>query len=90
MMLILAVITGLNIFLYMAIPKGFFPTQDSGRLETAACAPTSRSRPSRWAARYSEAQLVAILMKDPAVSTVVAFTGGGRPGGGYFLSGSGT
>ncbi len=30
-MLILAAVIGLNIYLYMAIPKGFFPTQDSGR-----------------------------------------------------------
>jgi len=33
MILILAAIIGLNVYLYMAIPKGFFPNQDSGRLQ---------------------------------------------------------
>src|SRR5206468_5564441 len=32
MMLVLFAIIGLNVYLYMAIPKGFFPIQDSGRL----------------------------------------------------------
>ena len=32
MILILAAVIGLNVYLYIAIPKGFFPIQDSGRL----------------------------------------------------------
>src|SRR6478672_577926 len=32
MMLILAVVVGLNIYLYIIIPKGFFPQQDTGRI----------------------------------------------------------
>ena len=80
MMLILAVIIGLNIFLYMAIPKGFFPIQDSGRLNGGLRADQSIS--SEQMGRKMK-QLVGILMKDPAVRTVVGFTGGGRSGGGF-------
>ena len=80
MMLILAVIIGLNIFLYMAIPKGFFPTQDSGRLNGGLRADQSIS--SEQMGRKMQ-QIVGILMKDPAVQTVVGFTGGGRTGGGF-------
>jgi multidrug efflux pump len=80
MMLILAVIIGLNIFLYMAIPKGFFPQQDSGRLNGGLRADQSIS--SEQMGRKMQ-QIVAILMKDPAIQTVVGFTGGGRTGGGF-------
>jgi multidrug efflux pump len=80
MMLILAAVIGLNVYLYTAIPKGFFPTQDSGRLNGGLRADQSIS--SEEMGRKMR-QLVAILMKDPAVSTVVGFTGGGRAGGGF-------
>ena len=80
MMLILAVIIGLNVFLYTAIPKGFFPQQDSGRLNGGLRADQSIS--SEEMGRKMK-QLVGILMKDPAVQTVVGFTGGGRGGGGF-------
>jgi multidrug efflux pump len=80
MMLILFAIIGLNVYLYMAIPKGFFPIQDSGRLNGGLRADQSIS--SEEMGRKMK-ELVAILMKDPAVSTVVGFTGGGRAGGGF-------
>ncbi|MCH3698223.1 efflux RND transporter permease subunit, partial [Campylobacter lari] len=32
MMLILAAAVGLNVYLYTAVPKGFFPQQDTGQL----------------------------------------------------------
>jgi multidrug efflux pump len=80
MMLILAAIIGLNVFLYTAIPKGFFPQQDSGRLNGGLRADQSISS-EEMGRKLS--QVVAILMKDPAVNTVVAFTGGGRSGGGF-------
>ena len=31
-MLLLAATIGLNVYLYIAIPKGFFPQQDTGRV----------------------------------------------------------
>ena len=80
MILILAAVIGLNVYLYTAIPKGFFPTQDSGRLNGGLRADQSIS--SEELGRKMR-QLVAILMKDPAVATVVGFTGGGRAGGGF-------
>src|SRR6185312_6978206 len=80
MMLVLAAIIGLNVYLYMAIPKGFFPQQDSGRLNGGLRADQSIS--SEEMGRKLR-QVVGILMKDPAVNTVVAFTGGGRGGGGF-------
>ncbi|HXA40731.1 MAG TPA: efflux RND transporter permease subunit [Phenylobacterium sp.] len=80
MMLVLAAIIGLNVYLYMAIPKGFFPIQDSGRLNGGLRADQSIS--SEEMGRKMK-QLVAILMKDPAVDHVVGFTGGGRSGGGF-------
>ena len=80
MMLILAVIVCLNVYLYMAIPKGFFPIQDSGRLNGGLRADQSISSQEMG---LKMKQLVAILLKDPAVKTVVGFTGGGRSGGGF-------
>ncbi|WP_394760528.1 efflux RND transporter permease subunit [Phenylobacterium sp.] len=80
MMLILAIVIGLNVYLYMSIPKGFFPIQDSGRLGGGLRADQSIS--SEEMGRKMHA-LVDILMKDPAVGTVVGFTGGGRSGGGF-------
>jgi multidrug efflux pump len=80
MMLILAAVIGLNVFLYMAIPKGFFPIQDSGRLNGGLRADQSISSEAMG---LKMKQLVAIILKDPAVATVVGFTGGGRGGGGF-------
>jgi multidrug efflux pump len=80
MMLILAAVIGLNVFLYMAIPKGFFPIQDSGRLNGGLRADQSISSEAMG---LKMQQLVAIILKDPAVATVVGFTGGGRSGGGF-------
>ncbi|HEY0438042.1 MAG TPA: efflux RND transporter permease subunit, partial [Phenylobacterium sp.] len=80
MILILATVIGLNVYLYNAIPKGFFPQQDSGRLNGGLRADQSISQEAMG---QKLKQVVAILMKDPAVSTVVAFTGGGRSGGGF-------
>ena len=80
MLLILVTVIGLNVYLYNAIPKGFFPQQDSGRLNGGLRADQSIS--SEAMGRKMR-QIVGILMKDPAVSTVVGFTGGGRSGGGF-------
>jgi multidrug efflux pump len=80
MMLILAAVIGLNIYLYMVVPKGFFPTQDSGRLNGGLRADQSIS--SQELGRKMR-QLVNIIKRDPAVATVVGFTGGGRAGGGF-------
>jgi len=79
-LLILVAVIGLNVYLYSAVPKGFFPQQDSGRLNGGLRADQSIS--SQEMGRKLKA-LVDIIRKDPAVATVVGFTGGGRSGGGF-------
>ena len=75
MMLILAATVGLNIYLYVIVPKGFFPQQDVGRLSGMIQADQSISF---QAMRDKLANYVNIVHADPAVDNVVAFTGGGQ------------
>ncbi len=63
----------LNIYLYVVIPKGFFPEQDTGRLMGMIQA---RQNISFQEMRRKVAGLVHLVMSDPAVTSVVAFTGG--------------
>jgi multidrug efflux pump len=79
-LLILVAIMGLNVYLFIAAPKGFFPQQDSGQLSGGLSADQSISF---QAMQGKLRQLVDILRRDPAVDTVVGFTGGTRPGGGF-------
>ena len=75
---------GLNIYLYIAIPKGFLPQQDTGRIAGFIQADQSISF---QAMRGKLTEFVDIVMTDPAVDNVVAFTGGGqRNGGQMFMS----
>ncbi len=77
----LAVVIGLNVYLFMAVPKGFFPEQDNGQLRGSLRADQSISS-SALADKLQQA--VDIVRRDPAVQTVVGFSGGGGAGG--FLS----
>jgi multidrug efflux pump len=79
-MLILAAVIGLNVYLFMATPKGFFPRQDTGQLNGGLRADQSISS---QAMGDKLATLANIIRADPAVDTVVGFTGGGRAGGGF-------
>jgi multidrug efflux pump len=72
-MLILVAVVGLNVYLFSAAPKGFFPQQDSGQLNGGLRADQSISSQA-LAAKLR--QVVDIIRKDPAVDTVVGFTGG--------------
>ncbi len=69
----------LNIYLFMIVPKGFFPQQDTGRLGGRTRAAQDISFP---AMRDKQHQLAQMVLEDPAVHTVTAFVGGGGPGGG--------
>jgi multidrug efflux pump len=80
MMLILAVVLGLNFYLYNIIPKGFFPQQDTGRLNGSIQADQSISFQLM---QKKLAQFVGIIKNDPAVETVVGFTGGGQTNSGF-------
>jgi multidrug efflux pump len=81
-MLILAFVVGLNVYLFSAAPKGFFPQQDTGQISGGIRADQSIS----FQAMQSKLrQLVGIIQRDPAVATVVGFTGGSRAGGGFMF-----
>jgi multidrug efflux pump len=81
-MLILAAVIGLNAYLFIAAPKGFFPQQDTGQISGGLRADQSISF---QAIQGKLRQLVDIIKRDPAVATVVGFTGGGRAGGGFLF-----
>ena len=71
----LFVAVGLTVVLYVIVPKGFMPQQDTGRLNGSLQADQSISF------QAMNAKLAAfdrILRADPAVAHVVAFTGGGQ------------
>jgi multidrug efflux pump len=73
-----------NVELYRIIPKGFFPQQDTGRINGSIQADQSISFQLM---RQKLEQFVDIIRKDPAVETVVGFTGTGQTNGGFmFLS----
>jgi multidrug efflux pump len=75
--LMLAVTIGtcfLSVYLYIVVPKGLFPQQDTGRLMGSLRASQDISFD---AMRIKQRQLTEIVMKDPAVQTVDAFIGGG-------------
>jgi multidrug efflux pump len=69
---------GLNVYLFIHTPKGFFPQQDGGRLSGAIQADqdTSFQTMQKLLLRMSK-----IVQDDPAVDVVNASTGGGGGGG---------
>jgi multidrug efflux pump len=81
-MLILLAVIGLNVYLYIAAPKGFFPQQDTGQIRGFLRADRSISFQALQGKLKS---LVDIIRSDPAVDTVVGFTGGSRAGGGFIF-----
>jgi multidrug efflux pump len=82
MMLILGTVIALNGYLFVKIPKGFFPQQDTGQISGGLSADRSISF---QAMQDKLKALVNIIRRDPAVDTVVGFTGGGRAGGGFMF-----
>ena len=83
-MVLLAATVIFNIYLYVVIPKGFFPQQDTGRLTGGIQADQAISFQSMSGKLR---QFIKIVQADPAVDTVVGFTGGGSGGGGQTNSG---
>ena len=63
----------LNVYLYVRVPKGFFPQQDNGRMMGAIQADQDSSF---QAMNGILTQMIRIVKADPAVATVVGFTGG--------------
>jgi len=82
MMLILAATIGLNVYLYIHIPKGFFPQQDVGRMIGVIQADQGISF---QAMRQKLNDFAEIVRSDPAVENVVGFTGGGQRNSGFMF-----
>ncbi|UDL88598.1 efflux RND transporter permease subunit [Mesorhizobium sp. PAMC28654] len=84
-LLIMAVLLAtlcLNGYLYVTIPKGFFPQQDTGRLTGSIQADQATSFQSM---SQKLSQFSAIVSKDPAVDAAVGFTGGGQTNSGFMF-----
>ena len=69
-----ATIGALTVYLYIRVPKGFFPQQDTGRLTGQIQADQDTSF---QAMDKILLQMVNIIDADPAIDTVNAFSGGG-------------
>ncbi len=62
-----------TVYLYIKVPKGFFPQQDTGRLTGSIQADQSSSF---QAMQGRLEKIAAIVQKDPDIENVTAFTGG--------------
>src|SRR5258706_2211485 len=81
MVLILLLTVGLNIGLYIVVPKGFLPQQDTGQLRGGI---RGDAFSSFQLMKGKLKEVVDIIRADPAVATVAGSVGGGGGGpGGY-------
>ena len=78
----LLVVICLNVFLYIIIPKGFFPQQDSGSLTGMIQADQSISF---QAMQRKLIRMMDIIRSDPAVYNIAGFTGGGQRNSGFMF-----
>jgi multidrug efflux pump len=77
-LLVLAATIGLNVYLFVKVPKGFFPQQDNGRMQGTIIGDQDTSFQAMQAVVL---QMVKIVQADPAIDTVTASTGGSGGGG---------
>ncbi|MDA8162538.1 MAG: multidrug efflux RND transporter permease subunit [Desulfobacteraceae bacterium] len=77
-MTLVAAAFAVNIFLFIVIPKGFFPEQDTGRIIGTIRAPQDISFQEM---KKKLEEIVRIIGKDADVTHTVGFTGGGGGGG---------
>ena len=67
----------LNVYLFIQTPKGFFPQQDTGRINGSIIGDQDLS----FAAMSKKMRTFTdIVSQDPAVDSVISFTGGGSGG----------
>jgi multidrug efflux pump len=64
-------------FLFVTVPKGFFPQQDNGTVFGGMQGPQDSSFQAMQAAAL---QISEVIKSDPAVASVVTFVGGSGPG----------
>ena len=69
----------LSVYLYIIVPKGFFPQQDTGRMGGGIQADQDTSFP---AMKEKMTRFANILQQDPAIASVAISVGGSGPGGG--------
>ncbi len=62
----------LTVVLYILVPKGFFPVQDTGVIQGISQAPPETSFPAMVAKQQA---LVSEILKDPAVDSLSSFIG---------------
>ena len=62
----------LTVFLYIVIPKGFFPTQDTGVIQGISQAAQTISFP---AMAEKQQELAKVILQDPAVESLSSFIG---------------
>ena len=71
--LLMAVATlALTVYLYMIVPKGFFPVQDTGAVLGISQAPETVSFP---AMSKRQQELAKVILQDPAVENLTSFIG---------------
>ncbi len=75
----------LNIYLFVLVPKGFFPQQDTGRLGGRI---QGQQDVSFDAMKKKVQQMTETVKSDPGVLNVMSSVGGGGPGGGASNSGN--
>jgi multidrug efflux pump len=68
----------INVFLFILVPKGFFPEQDTGRIAGSIQAAQDTSF---QAMKGKLLDIVDVIKTDPDVDYVTGFTGGGGGGG---------
>jgi len=73
-MLVLVGTMALNVYLFMIVPKGFFPDQDTGRLMGSIVADQDTSF---TAMNQRLQQMIKIVLGDKDVEWLAGFTGGG-------------
>ncbi len=71
-LLVAAGTVALTIYLYIIVPKGFFPVQDTGAILGISQAPETVSFPAMSALQQ---RLVAVIRQDPAVENLTSFIG---------------
>ena len=84
-MLVLLAVVALTVFMYVAIPKGFVPQQDTGVIQGAIVADQATSFQAMLPKLNG---FLDIIRADPAVQTVTGSVGGGSGGGAQRNTGS--
>ena len=74
MLTVLLLTIALNVYLFILVPKGFFPQQDTGRIGGQI---RGQQDVSFDALKPKIQQIAAIVQQDPGVENVMSFAGGG-------------